>query len=76
MAIETMGGDPIVIDLGIDRGEPETYASPTRPTYPGWLAPLVIAVIVLVTLGASAAPPPARCRPPTTSPATPRCPAG
>ena len=56
MATETLGAT-IVIDLGLDRGEPETYAAPTRPTYPRWLAPLVIAVIVLVALGSSAPPP-------------------
>lgn len=57
MATETLGG-PIIIDLGLDRGEPETYASPTRRTVPGWFAPLMIALFVLISSAASAAPPP------------------
>jgi PQQ-like domain len=57
MATETLGG-PVIIDLGLDRGEPETYASPTRSTVPAWFGPLIVAVLVLLSTVASAAPPP------------------
>jgi outer membrane protein assembly factor BamB len=57
MATETLGG-PVVIDLGLDRGEPDTYALPTRPTVPSWFGPLTIALLVLVSSVASAAPAP------------------
>jgi PQQ-like domain len=57
MATETMGG-PVIIDLGLDRGEPETYATPTRSTYPSWFGPMVVALLVLLSSAASAAPPP------------------
>src|SRR5689334_19636761 len=62
MATDTMGG-PVIIELGLDRGEPDTYASPTRSTYPSWFGPMVVAVLVLLSAAASAAPPP----PPLTS---------
>lgn len=52
------GGNTVVIDLGLDRGEPETYASPSRSTVPPWLRPFLLAALVLVCAGASAAPPP------------------
>jgi hypothetical protein len=58
MATESFGGNTVVIDLGLERGEPDTYASPTRPTVSGWFGPTLIAAIVLFCLGASAAPPP------------------
>jgi outer membrane protein assembly factor BamB len=58
MAAETIGGPTIIIELGLDRGEPETYAMPTRATVPIWLGPLLIAVLVLFSSAASAAPPP------------------
>jgi outer membrane protein assembly factor BamB len=58
MATETIGGNTIIIDLGLDRGEPETYASPTRSTMPDWFGPLLVAVLVLISVTASAAPPP------------------
>jgi hypothetical protein len=57
MATDTMGG-PVIIELGLDRGEPDTYASPTRSTYPSWFGPMVVAVLVLLSAAASAAPPP------------------
>lgn len=57
MAAESFGGNTIIIDLGLDRGEPETYASPTRSTTSGWFFPLVISMLVLLVSGASAAPP-------------------
>ena len=57
MAAETIGGGPtIIIELGLDRGEPETYAMPTRATVPIWLGPLFIAMLVLLCSTASAAP--------------------
>ena len=59
MAAETFsGGNTIIIDLGLDRGEPETYATPSRSTVPSWFGPLVIGLLVLVSSVASAAPPP------------------
>jgi outer membrane protein assembly factor BamB len=59
MATETMGGgNTIIIDLGLERGEPETYASPTRSTVPGWFGPLTVAVLVLLWVASSAPPPP------------------
>ncbi|MFG1604186.1 PQQ-binding-like beta-propeller repeat protein [Actinoplanes sp. NPDC049265] len=57
MAAETFGENTIVIDLGLDRGEPETYARPTRRTVAPWFAPVLIALLVLVVAGGSAAPP-------------------
>ncbi|MEV4637073.1 PQQ-binding-like beta-propeller repeat protein [Actinoplanes sp. NPDC049548] len=58
MAAETFGGNTVVIDLGLDRGEPDEYASPARSTVPRWFAPVLIAVVVLLGSAASAAPPP------------------
>jgi outer membrane protein assembly factor BamB len=58
MAAETFGGNTIVIDLGLDRGEPDTYATPSRSTVPAWFGPVVVAVLVLVSSVASAAPAP------------------
>lgn len=46
----------VVIDLGLERGEPETYGSPTRPTNPWWFSPAVLVVAVLLFVTASAAP--------------------
>jgi hypothetical protein len=57
MATDTLG-NTVIIDLGLDRGEPETYRRPTRGTVPRWFGPLVIAVLVLVVSAASAAPAP------------------
>jgi outer membrane protein assembly factor BamB len=57
MATETMG-QPVLIDLGLDRGEPETYASPTISTCPAWFGALVVACAVLLSLTGSTAPPP------------------
>ncbi len=51
------GGNTVVIDLGLDRGEPDTYASPTRSTVPAWFGPVLIAVLVLFGASASGAPP-------------------
>jgi outer membrane protein assembly factor BamB len=57
MATESLGG-PAIIDLGLDRGEPDSYAWPTRSTVPGWFGPLIVGLLVLVFTAASAAPPP------------------
>ncbi|MEU4556801.1 PQQ-binding-like beta-propeller repeat protein [Actinoplanes sp. NPDC023936] len=47
-------GEPVVIDLGLDRGEPETYERPGRPTTSPWFAPALLTVLVLLLAGASA----------------------
>jgi outer membrane protein assembly factor BamB len=57
MATETLGG-PVIIDLGLDRGEPETYSRPTVRTYPSWFGPMVVALLTLLSVAASAAPAP------------------
>ena len=58
MAAETFTGNTVVIELGLDRGEPETYRAPTRSTVPVWFVPMVLALLVLISSAASAAPPP------------------
>ncbi|HET6531969.1 MAG TPA: PQQ-binding-like beta-propeller repeat protein [Actinoplanes sp.] len=59
MAADTFGGGTtVVIDLGLDRGEPDTYASPSRSTVPIWFAPLIIGMLVLISSVGSTAPPP------------------
>ncbi|MFI5491222.1 hypothetical protein [Actinoplanes sp. NPDC051859] len=63
MAAETYGGATVVIDLGLERGEPDSYTSPQRPTVPRWFAPMLVAVTVLLGTAASAAPPPPALRP-------------
>src|SRR4051812_38132505 len=45
-----------VIDLGLERGEPETYASPSGSTVPAWFPPALLAVVVLLCSAASASP--------------------
>ncbi|MEV6298836.1 hypothetical protein AB0M02_05445 [Actinoplanes sp. NPDC051861] len=51
--------DEAVIDLGLERGEPETYHRPGRRTVPLWFGPALVAVLMLLTVGTSApAPPP------------------
>ncbi|MCA2216106.1 outer membrane protein assembly factor BamB family protein [Jidongwangia harbinensis] len=61
MGVETFAGsNTVVIDLGLDRGEPDTYATPSRSTVPGWFRPVLVTVLVLLSSVASAAPlPPA-----------------
>ncbi|BCJ54907.1 hypothetical protein Asp14428_63820 [Actinoplanes sp. NBRC 14428] len=63
MAAETFGGATVVIDLGLDRGEPDEYAAPGHSTVPRWFAPVLTAVLVLLGSAASASP-----RPPALSP--------
>jgi hypothetical protein len=58
MAADTFSGNTIFIDLGLERGEPDTYLTPTRSTVPRWFAPMLIALAVLISSAASAAPPP------------------
>ena len=57
MAAETFGGNTVIIDLGLARGEPDEYVRPERSTMPAWFAPVLLAVIVLLSSAASAAPP-------------------
>ncbi|WP_127506702.1 PQQ-binding-like beta-propeller repeat protein [Actinoplanes solisilvae] len=52
----TVQGNTVVIDLGLERGEPDSYDSPRRSTFPGWFPAAVLAVLVLATSGASIAP--------------------
>ncbi|BCY14328.1 PQQ-binding-like beta-propeller repeat protein [Actinoplanes sp. L3-i22] len=49
-------GRPVVIDLGLGRGVPETYERPRGHTVPQWFAPVVLAVLLLLSSSASAAP--------------------
>jgi hypothetical protein len=57
MATQSLCG-PVVIDLGLDRGEPDSYAAPARSTVPGWFGPLLIGLLVLISTAGSTAPPP------------------
>ena len=68
MAAETFGGNTVIIDLGLARGEPDEYARPARSARPDWLAPVIVAVIVLLSSAASAAPPPPALSPVLTVP--------
>jgi outer membrane protein assembly factor BamB len=56
VATETVG--PLIIDLGLDHGEPDSYASPVPSTVPGWIAQLIIGLVVLLLSAGSTAPPP------------------
>ena len=47
-------GGTVIIDLGLERGEPPSYGS--RSTVPGWTPVLFLAALVLLMAGASAAP--------------------
>ena len=58
MAADTFSSNTIFIDLGLERGEPDTYLRPTRSTVPDWFPPMLIALLVLISSAASAAPPP------------------
>ncbi|MGK5678537.1 outer membrane protein assembly factor BamB family protein [Actinoplanes sp. URMC 104] len=52
----TVQGDTVVIDLGLERGEPDSYDSPRRSTFPRWFPAAVLTALVLLTAGASVAP--------------------
>ncbi|MEV0897274.1 PQQ-binding-like beta-propeller repeat protein [Actinoplanes sp. NPDC049802] len=55
MSADTSGG-PVVIDLGLERGEPETYHRPERRTTPLWFGPAILAVLLLFSVAASVPP--------------------
>jgi hypothetical protein len=48
--------DVVTIDLGLERGEPESYAN-RRTTIPAWFPTVLIAVFVLLSTTASGPPP-------------------
>ncbi|MFI5888632.1 PQQ-binding-like beta-propeller repeat protein [Actinoplanes sp. NPDC051513] len=48
--------DTVVIDLGLERGEPPTYDSPGRRTTPIWLPAALLAALVLLLTAGSVAP--------------------
>ncbi|MDI6103270.1 PQQ-binding-like beta-propeller repeat protein [Actinoplanes sp. NEAU-A12] len=50
-------GVPVVIDLGMDRGEPTAYHRGGQLT-PSWFAPALIAALLLFSVTASGPPPP------------------
>ncbi|GAA1605758.1 PQQ-binding-like beta-propeller repeat protein [Actinoplanes couchii] len=53
-----MGADTtVIIDLGLDRGEPESYARPGRRTTSPWFGPALLAVLLLFSVTGSAPPP-------------------
>jgi hypothetical protein len=51
-----VSGGTVIIDLGLERGEPPTYASSGLRTVPLWFPAALLAALVLVMSGASAAP--------------------
>ena len=53
MSVES---DPVIIDLALERGEPESYHSPRRATTPIWFPVAILAALVLLCTSASAAP--------------------
>ena len=55
MSVET---STVIIDLGLDRGEPESYDAPHRSALPSWFPVAFLTVVVLLTSAASV--PPAR----------------
>jgi hypothetical protein len=54
---EPAGVEPVIIDLGSDRGEPDDRAGLGRPSGRSGWAPLLVALFVLIASTASAAPP-------------------
>jgi outer membrane protein assembly factor BamB len=46
----------VVIDLGLERGEPPSYASPGRKTVPLWFPAALLAALVLMLAAGSVAP--------------------
>ncbi|MBO3736052.1 outer membrane protein assembly factor BamB family protein [Actinoplanes flavus] len=57
MSADPASSGPVVIDLGLERGEPETYHRPERRTTPLWLGPALLAVLLLFSVAAAAPPP-------------------
>ncbi|MBG0560003.1 outer membrane protein assembly factor BamB family protein [Actinoplanes aureus] len=57
MGADTYDG-PVVIDLGLERGEPESYHRPGRRTTSPWFGPAL--VVLLVLFGVTTAGPPSR----------------
>jgi hypothetical protein len=51
-----VNGGTLIIDLGLERGEPPSYAVPHVRTFPTWLPAALLAALVLLLAGASAAP--------------------
>ncbi|WP_328461174.1 PQQ-binding-like beta-propeller repeat protein [Actinoplanes sp. NBC_00393] len=51
-------GQTIVIDLGLERGEPESYHRPGRRTTSPWFGPAIVAVLALFGLTTSVPPAP------------------
>src|SRR4051812_29233276 len=51
-----VSGGTVIIDLGLERGEPPSYRSRGRSTVPAWSPILFLAAVVLLMAGASAAP--------------------
>jgi outer membrane protein assembly factor BamB len=47
----------VVIDLGLERGEPDSYRDKTRSATPRWFPAILMAALLLVVLGASGSPP-------------------
>lgn len=55
MGADTAGA-PVVIDLGLDRGEPTAYDRPAGHLTPSWFAPALTAVLLLFAVTASGPP--------------------
>lgn len=47
----------VLIELGTDRGEPDSYTTPGHGTLPGWLPLALVVLLVMISSVASAAPP-------------------
>lgn len=43
----------VVIDLGLERGEPDSYRNPSRATMPRWFPAILVAALLLIGLGAT-----------------------
>jgi hypothetical protein len=52
----TVQSNTVIIDLGLERGEPDSYDSPQRSVFPIWFPAAVLAALVLFTAGSSTAP--------------------
>ncbi len=52
----TVQSNTVVIDLGLERGEPDSYDSPRRSVFPIWFPAAVLAALVLFSAGSSVAP--------------------